>query len=131
MKKPSTNTDLYFACFFTISATVFMYLLWHNSFGPKWLLALSIAGACCIILKAWYAVVMRLPNPAYQEATLYYEQDEQDFHAFVCAMDEDRYWALCDEVRPHAFKDYLFEIYEREAKPTGAKYTGLPVCTYP
>lgn len=131
MKKPSTNTDFYFACFFTISASVFIYLLWHNSVGPWWLLALSTAGVFFIVLKSWYAVATRPYNPAHEEALLYTEQDKQDFHDFVCAMDEDRYWTLCDEVRPEAFEAYLFEIYEREAKPNGAKYTGKPVCLYP
>lgn len=108
-----------------------MYLLWHNSFVPWWLLLSGTAGVLVIMLKAWYTVAKRPHNPAYDEAIRCNEQDRRDFHDFVCAMDEDRYWALCDEVRPEAFEAYLFEIYEREAKPNGAKYTGKPVYMYP
>lgn len=131
MMKPSSKTDLYFALFFTVCGSLFLYLLWTDWCGLPWLLTIITVSVLCTILSAWFYVVTRPYNPAYEAALLHHEQDKQDFHDFVSAMDEDRYWSLCDEVRPEAFGAYLFEIYEREAKPNGAKYTAKPVCLYP
>ncbi|WP_080236681.1 hypothetical protein [Spirosoma rigui] len=127
MKQPSTKTDIYFAYFFTILGALFLYLMWVGTYGLQWLRQLVTAVVVCVTARAWYYVLTQPENPAYQQAIERNEQDQRDFHEFVLAMDEESYWALCDQVLPEDFESYLFEIYEREAKPNGAKYAGKPL----
>jgi hypothetical protein len=126
MKQPSTKTDLYFACFFSVLGVLFLYLLWVSANGLQWLRQLITAVVVCVVVRSWYYVLTKPENPFYQEVIQQNEQDQRNFHKFVQTMDEERYWALCDQVLPEDFESYLFEIYEREAKPNGAKYTGEP-----
>lgn len=104
-----------------------MYLMWNGSYGAQWLRQLVTAVVVCVAVRAWYYVLTKLENPAYHQAIRQNEQDKREFHEFVLAMDEERYWALCDQVMPEDFESYLFETYEREAKPNGAKYVGKPI----
>ena len=108
-------------------SVLFLYLMWASSYGPQWFHPLLTAVVMCVAVRGWYYVLAKPENPSYQQAIQQNEQDQRKFHEFVLAMDEERYWALCDQVLPEDFENYLFEIYEREAKPNGAKYIGKPV----
>lgn len=105
---------------------LFLYIMWAGAYGPEWLRHLIIAVAVCVAVRAWCCVLTKSANPAYQQALESNEKDQCAFHAFVLAMDEARYWALCDQVLPEDFESYLFDIYEQEAKPSGTRYAGKP-----